>query len=184
MDLIAYTQIEDMKHILEANNIEVPRLRGLDFMVDKEPRKLSKEDIRYIELECVEDLYTSVPFWDPGCCSHEYSGRTNKLAAFYTSENNIRWDRIHGRKRKVLKTCIHNDKVRHQKQNDVFNKYVGRDDVIRIHARIGGANWAYFGGAELSRQPWFLEKVDDAFDSTYCDIYAKIEEVSKDADNN
>ena len=28
--------------------------------------------------------------------------------------------------------------------------------------------------AKLTEQPWYLERVDDSFDSTYCDIYAKI----------
>ena len=46
--------------------------------------------------------------------------------------------------------------------------------MLCIHARIGGGNWSYYDGPELSKQPWFIEKVDDAFDSTYCDIYAKI----------
>ena len=59
-------------------------------------------------------------------------------------------------------------------QFNTWNKYVGRDDVLYIHARIGGNNWNYYDGPELARQPWFLEKVDDCFDSTYCDIYAKI----------
>lgn len=59
-------------------------------------------------------------------------------------------------------------------QHAVFNKYCGRKDVLYIHARIGGNNWKYYGGPNLEEQPWFIEKVDDAFDSTYCDIYARI----------
>ena len=59
-------------------------------------------------------------------------------------------------------------------QYRIFNKYVGRDDVLYIHARIGGANWAFYGGGELEKQPWFIEKVDDEYDNTYCDIYARI----------
>lgn len=56
----------------------------------------------------------------------------------------------------------------------LFNEYCGQDDVLYIHARIGGLNWNDFGGPELEKQPWFLDKVDDPFDSTYCDIYARI----------
>ena len=55
----------------------------------------------------------------------------------------------------------------------MFNKYVGRKDILYIHARIGGGNWSYYHH-RVDKQPWFIEKVDDAFDSTYCDIYAKI----------
>ena len=59
-------------------------------------------------------------------------------------------------------------------QEKVWNKYAGRDDVLLIHARIGGANWIDCGGESLTKEPWFLEKVDDEYDCTYCDIYAKI----------
>lgn len=59
-------------------------------------------------------------------------------------------------------------------QFNTWNKYAGRDNVLYIHARIGGNNWNFYGGFELARQPWFIEKVDDSFDNTYCDIYAKI----------
>ena len=56
----------------------------------------------------------------------------------------------------------------------MWNKYVGRENVLYIHSRIGGTNWDYYNGNELTKQPWFLEKVDNYFDSTYCDIYALI----------
>jgi len=60
-----------------------------------------------------------------------------------------------------------------EKNFAAFNKYCGRKDILYIHARIGGGNWPNYC-AEVETQPWFVEKVDDAFDSTYCDIYAKI----------
>lgn len=61
-------------------------------------------------------------------------------------------------------------------QIERFNHYVGQDGVYMIHARIGGtsetSNWVSYGGpTEIATQPWFLEKVDDNWDCTYCDIY-------------
>ena len=85
----------------------------------------------------------------------------------------IRWNRIHGWKRKVLKTYIHNEIKRQTKQWELWNKYAGRDDILYIHARIGGGNWPHYFD-QVVYQPWFIEKVDDSFDSTYCDIYARI----------
>ena len=32
----------------------------------------------------------------------------------------------------------------------------------------------YYNGFNLIKNEWWLEKVDDYFDNTYCDIYAKI----------
>lgn len=58
-------------------------------------------------------------------------------------------------------------------QSITFNSYVGRDDVLYVHARIGGGNWETYRD-EVENQPWFIEKVDDAYDSTYCDIYCRI----------
>ena len=63
-------------------------------------------------------------------------------------------------------------------QLERFNHYCGQDGVYMIHARIGGtgemSNWEYYEGEEkIATQPWFLEKVDDDFDPTYCDIYVK-----------
>lgn len=56
----------------------------------------------------------------------------------------------------------------------MWNKYVGRADVLCIHARIGGYNWETYK-ENVIHEPWFLEKVDDCEDSTYCDIYAKLD---------
>ena len=57
-------------------------------------------------------------------------------------------------------------------QLERFNSYCGKEKVYMIHARIGGNNWEYYEGEKtVATQPWFLEKVDDDFDNTYCDIY-------------
>ena len=62
-----------------------------------------------------------------------------------------------------------------EEQYEVFNRYVGRPDVLMIHARIGGNNWEYYDGDNtVAKEPWFLEKVDDCDDNTYCDIYARV----------
>lgn len=55
------------------------------------------------------------------------------------------------------------------------NKYCGRKDVLRVHARLGGGNWETYKN-EIENKKWFLGKVDDGFDDTYCDIFVKIED--------
>ena len=112
MDLLAYSQIEDLKEIAKENGIECPRLRGYRLMSEESP----------IDLQFETD----------------------------------------------------NEK----KQYKVFNKYVGRNDILYIHARIGGGNWPYYKDQVIDK-PWFIEKVDDAYDSTYCDIYAKIKPIER-----
>lgn len=182
MDLGAYAQIDDLEHIMEENGISVPRLRGLRLMADEKP--LSKEEIasEAYEIgvnECMDACESGFSY---NANIFELSERTDRLIHKYLSfenpddtfPNDVKWTKVHGRKRKLFKYKMKTSKRRVEKQYNVFNKYCGREDVLYIHARIGGNNWDYYGGDELTKQPWFLEKVDDAFDSTYCDIYAKI----------
>ena len=193
MDLGAYAQIGNFSEIAKENDIDSPRLRGYRLM--SEEQRVTQESIDELKKDCEIDvaksLCVSEPFWDPNSYGSWFSAWTDRLKDYYLVKNphyrvdddyqeyiGIRWDRIHGWKRRILKFEIKKQKKRIQKSMDTFNKYVGRNDVLYIHARIGGNNWVYFGGPEkVASQPWFLEKVDDYFDSTYCDIYARIKPV-------
>lgn len=176
MDLWAYANIENLDELAKKNGIVCPRLRGYRLMKDEECIDI-KEFVAQnnTEYDCVRDLCRSVPFWSLNRDAYEFSKRTDKKVKYYTDENSetVRWDRIHGWKRRTLKTYIHNTVTRYKKQFAVWNKYAGQDGILYIHARIGGGNWPYYY-KEVVNQPWFIEKVDDAFDSTYCDIYARI----------
>lgn len=179
-------QIDALDEIAKKNGIEVPRLRGYRLMKVEKP--VTKEEIEQIKksatVEKVKELIEQPPFW---CGSPTWYDCRKKLTAkrayYLTSEideegkqcfTGIRWDRIHGKKRKVLKFAIKKAKNRIQKQFDVWNKYAELDGILYIHARIGCEYWLYYGD-EVSEKPWFLEKVDDWWDCTYCDIYAKVE---------
>ena len=86
----------------------------------------------------------------------------------------VNWKNIHGKKRKLFKYRLREAKKLVTKQLEIYNKYCGRDNILYVHARIGGHNWAYYGGTKIAQEPWFIEKIDDYFDDTYCDIYLKI----------
>lgn len=186
MDLQAYVQIEDFEEIAKENNIVVPRLRGYRLMKDEEP--LSSEEIKKLmkdfEVNICSDLCCSNPFWNADPNHYEIDSRNDRLRDYYliksideygsTIYTDIRWDRIHGWKRKILKFEIKKIRRKIQKQYDVWNKYAGKENILYIHARIGGGNWSCYGGDELVTMPWFLDKVDDFCDETYCDIYALI----------
>lgn len=187
MDLGAYAQINELEQIAKENGIEVPRLRGYRIMKNEEP--VSKEHInemkRNCEISVVKDLCEATPFWNSNPQYWTMDTYTDYLKQYFlTVEKDedgrleytgIRWDRIHGWKRKVLKFEIKKQKRRIQQQYDMWNKYAGKEGILYIHSRIGGNNWkCYDGKAELISQPWFLDRVDDCFDSTYCDFYARI----------
>lgn len=181
MDLFAYSQINDFSHLLKDNNIEIPRLRGVRLMSQEKPEHdYIPKDLEYgilqdwVACDFGRDRYM-----------YTYSSRTSYVAeqlsylAYEDDEDGkvrkINWKLLRRKEKKYLKLQIKHRVKEYRKQFETFNKYCGRDDVLFIHARIGGDNWAYYDGPELAKQPWFIEKVDDAFDSTYCDIYAKIE---------
>ena len=91
----------------------------------------------------------------------------DKLKDILADIPRVRWIRYMGEEEPEEATC---------RQIGVFNSYCGRPDVYMIHARIGGNNWAWYGGNDIIKKPWFLEAVDDDFDDTYCDIYVRVEE--------
>lgn len=184
MDLLAYMQISNLEKIAKKNNIEIPRLRGYRLMKNEQP--ISEEEIARLlkesEITVCERLCRSEPFWAAKANYISHNRKTDILCAQYLvtdPENDsnfvdINWEKIKGKKLTVLKAEIEKAKARITDQFDLWNKYAGQEGILYIHARIGGNNWKAYGGQELKKQPWFLEKVDDAFDSTYCDIYAKI----------
>lgn len=177
MDLGAFCQINDLEDIMKNNNISVPRLRGLRLMSQEKP--LTKDEIEEAVNNNIKHVYEdgirACRRWDYNCNLYEYSNRTDYLKKYFIDkEGNLRWDRVHGKNRKNVKFAIKKVKYRVRHQYTIWNKYAGRDDVLYIHARIGGNNWKHYDGHLLEKQPWFLEKVDDCFDDTYCDIYAKV----------
>lgn len=176
MDLGAYSQIKSLGELAAKNGIDCPRLRGFRLMADEEPVDISEfyknNDIAIRELKDLIETGWGAFSW------YTLSPDIDRRIRYYIDEKNerIRWDRIHGKHRKMLKTAIHNRAKRYAKQYEVWNKYAGKPRILYIHARIGGGNWSTYCD-EVIGQPWFIEKVDDGFDSSYCDIYARIEEV-------
>ena len=181
MDLGAFSNIEILNKVMQENGICVPRLRGLRLMSEEEP--LSNREIerqaRSIGLDDCERACESNFVHDP--FSFELSSRTRYLKNKYLiydkdgGLSGINWKAIHGKKRKLFKYNMKMAKRRVCQNLTTFNKYCGQPDILYIHARIGGRNWLTYR-KEVEDQPWFIEKVDDPFDSTYCDIYARIKE--------
>ena len=177
MDLEAYAKIGTLQEIADRNNIAVPRLRGYRLMSEESPVIIS-ELYEEVEVFCVENLCRTEPFWSMHPDYIYDCHETEVKKRYYLEEKNgdyirVKWERIHGWKRKVLKKYIHYEKMKIRNQYEAWNRYAGRDDVMYIHARIGGGNWPDYR-QEIIGEPWFIEKVDDFFDSTYCDIYARI----------
>lgn len=183
MDLEARSRTEKLNKIMADNGIVVPRLRGLRLMSDEEP--ISSKTIEIITKETwgceCEDAVRSHFRYGVSWC--EYSHATDKLVNKYLIKNGyyvdgIRWDKVHGKRRKLFKYLIKTATKKVRNNFMTFNKYCGRDDVLCIYARVGGGNWPNYR-KEIETQPWFIEKADYPYDSTYCDIYARINPIAK-----
>ena len=180
MDLEAFANIEKMEKLLTINNINVPRLRGIRLMSDEKKIDIDEYTKGLLSLEYL-NMVDSVPRFSYRPVCYVLNQKTKRLERKYIVFDkdgipiDLRWDKIHGTNRKNAKFYIKRVKKSVKKQVDTFNKYVGADDVLYIHARIGGGNWNYYK-SEVIDKPWFIERIDDSFDSTYCDIYARIKE--------
>lgn len=184
MDLGAYVQIEDLESLMKANGINIPRLRGLRLMSNEKP--YDKDEIE----ECLEDAALcacqwalwSMPSFSYKTAWIESSEKTDKLCKKYLKYApdgwrvvGIRWDRLHGKKRKFIKMRVRQAVKGRKREIDMWNKYAGRDDVLYIHAKIGDGNWSDYHWRNFIKEPWFLEAMNDPDDKVYCNIYAKID---------
>lgn len=183
MDLGAYAKISDLQNIMNSNNIYVPRLRGLRLMRDEKPlseEQITKESKNIGLINCeflIEGHFKEDPdFYE---ISDEMIKRVDKyiLKDEKGNRTDVNWDAVPVKKRKLFHLEMQKADKAVREQYRIFNKYCGHDDVLYIHARIGGMNWRGYDGQELMSKSWFLEKVDDAFDPTYCDIYARIKPI-------
>ena len=177
MNLDAYMNIDRLEEIAQKNNIVIPRLRGYQLMSEEEPFPVENMEqlFKDVEVEKCEELITAMPLYAINSTCHRFDKNTDKKKEKYIKGNKVLWNNIHGKFRKNLKFAIKIQKKAIKNQFDTFNKYVGRKDIMMVHARVGGDNWEFFDCHKtVATQPWFIEKVDDCFDSTYCDIYVKI----------
>ena len=175
MDLYAYAQMADLEPIMEANGIkDIQRLRGLRLMQFEEP--LNEKEIEKTIRSRLKYNLESLLAYDPRTGWYCYCWRSDCLRDWFLYKNGQpRWKRIHGKLRKAVKFEIKKTRKNVLKQYEMWNKYCGREDVLYIHTRTGGNNWNYYGCNKYLSEPWYLDHVTDSFDSTYCDIYAKID---------
>ena len=178
MDLGAYADIDKLKKIAEANGIAVPSLRGYRLMKDEEP-------IPQDELDRDLNDLVGTYWWMYDDRNPEWFDHTREdYCAGYRPPSIPRtpWGSY------PFFMEIGMLKARFKRQYMLWNRYAGQENVLYIHSRVGGRGIAYRdyydeqGGVEFPEgwdvrdQPWFLDVCADAFDPTYCDIYARIEE--------
>ena len=191
MDLGAYGLMLDNDTVIEKAlskyHIEIPRVRGYRYM--KYESLVTEEDIKDIienaKLHVLEDLISICPRWSPldSGCFYRFGPDTDRLVPkYFTIDKNtgevsgIKWNAIHGKKRKRLKLEIRKTRKRIIDNLSTFNKYVGRDDIIYIHARLNSFTWSeYAEKNNIYAKSWYVDSEQDWFDSSYSDIYVKVD---------
>ena len=173
MDLYAYSQIGDLEHLLEENKIDIPRLRGLRLMSDE--KIITDEEMKErIAEEQKEYAINWLKQHEDNCwCS--WKDKKNHKAFIYGKDENgdrvvvaINFSKVHGKDRKHIKHHWKMIRKAFTDQYKMWNKYVGKN-VLYVHARLGSTNWSDYKIDE--NHPMFLEYIDDAWDTSYCDIY-------------
>ena len=175
MDLYAYAQIDDFEALAKANGIDVPRLRGYRLMSEEDAisENAAAEMLRDAEADAVEDLCRADPPFSVNPVAYTYSRRSDAIVETYIYKKSdrtavVRWDRLHGKRRKAAKFVIKQRKRAIRTQNGLWSRFAGQPDVLYIHSRIG------CGFRAFANQPWYLGGCVDSYDSTYCDIYASV----------
>lgn len=172
MDLYAYSQIEELEHLLTENNIEIGRLRGLRLMKDEEI--VTDEMIK--EYTTAGWEYYAIQWLQMRSEDTWYSSKADKKhkAFIYKKDESgakhiagIDLSKVHGKDRKRLKYAWKHEYKFLKKIYDMFNSYVGKN-VLFVHARQGGGNREFY--PIDTRHPMYLSDVDSG-DGTYCDIY-------------
>ena len=154
---------------------EVPEFKLMSNKKPVSPEEISRrknEDAVYI----LKRLVSNYPAWTINKI-YGYSwrlGSTLKWDHYMTKDENgeyngIRWDRIHGKHRKVLKYKLKKNNEIIDKQYNTWNKYAGRKDVAYMYTY-----WYYLDN-EVLDQSCILERICDHFDPDYYYVYAKID---------
>lgn len=185
MDLGAYAQIEDLGDILGDNNIEIARLRGLRLMKNEKP--VSDEKLK----EMIADEQTAYAInWikqrNDWCWSSSRDRYWHKSFIYGKDKNGydevigVDFTKVHGKLRKHIKFAWKKIVKAYTAQYEMFNKYAGKN-VLYVHARQGGGNRPWY--PIDTKHPMYLSDVDDAWDSTYCDIYYDLDKSVAKGDN-
>ena len=176
MDFGAYLQISDLESIAKSNNINISRCRGYRLMKYEEPvdinQILNSYDVQYSAIDYVigSNWRINSSFLIYGSEENE---KIKKLCPIKGERIGIRWNLIHGKKRKCLKYILKKYRKNVKEQYSLWNKYAGRNDVLYIHARLGTNNWSGENHFDYKDKQWYLDSINDYWDHSYCDIYAK-----------
>lgn len=173
MDLGAYVQKDgDLNELAKANGIEVARLRGYRLMANEKPwteqeiEKMRKDmEGTYWWMESSEN-----PDWGEHTCKEYQNGYRpptwNKVFDFEPDKKDPEGDYVKRNIGLFHKISCLNGRITEQAR--CWNAYAGKEGVLYIHSRCGK------GWKDYRNEPWFLDACLDAFDPTYCDIYAKV----------
>ncbi len=176
MDLGAYANIEDLKHILEENSIVISRLRGLRLMKYEEliSQDRLEEMINSMKLENAI-RWLKQKSWN--CWSSQKDNNTHPAFIYDNVEDieapeskivAIDWSKVDKYDKKTIDTKNKEDEQRIRNNIEMYNSYIGKD-VLYVHARQGGFNRKAF--PIDTTHTMYLSDCDDWFDETYCDIY-------------
>ena len=164
--------------ILQTAGMTVPG----EFLIMKEESKISLEEIDKImaeqEVMIVDRLLSSNPRWtlQPYFTKAKNKEKyVHKYIHFDDKREYVRWNRLHGKHRKIVKFECKKEKKKIKDRVFAFNQFAGREDVMCIrvdtHHSEDGNGFLY----QIKFLPYFLSMNpsyrNEAFSSNIYDIY-------------
>lgn len=183
MDLGAYVQSNQLNDIALKNRINVPRLRGYRLMQNEKPISYLelKKKINEAALIGAERMIEAVPTFALEPKFYVLNNEIKTLKTLYLKYDKdkinvtgVNWNILSDLKKNNMVIGIKRKANDCRKQYNTWNKYCGQKNILYIHARIGSHGWTPGYIEDIIKQPWYLEHIDDFYDPSYCDIYAKI----------
>lgn len=174
-------EINTRNDILQTAGVSIPG----EFLIMKEETKISLEEVDQImkkqEVMIIDRLLSSNPRWtlQPYFTMPKNKEKyVHKYIHFDSKEEHVRWDRLHGKHRKIVKFECKKEKGKIRDGILTFNHFAGREDVMCIRVDTShsenGKGFLY----QIESLPYFLTMnlsyENEAFSSNIYDIYLKV----------
>ena len=141
-----------------------------------------KNAIKHNEIENIVGLIDNDQRWNDSRIESTSSGymrypkrcRYVELDRSTGLETSVKWENIHCKHRKIAKFLCKKGRKRILNNFNTFNKYVGRNDILRICLWTHTDDQHYFA-KNLIKHSSFVEQVCGACDDDYSNMYFKVD---------
>lgn len=179
MKTYKYCKSGNYAEVLKEHKIEIHRISEIYFMGDG--IKVPEDDVKQAGLEIDVTAIENACCYDGSGYMYDYITRRmcrkhikNYSTTTSHSEQKPMWETVHGWLRRKAKFEKKKLAKSFKTEVNMFNQYVGRDDVLCVKAKLGSWNWSGRVHSDYKDKDWYLGSCDDWWDKAYCTIYVRV----------